>query len=85
MDNMKILEQYANEYCDVLNAYDPNNQYAFSEFEGDKIMLYRSLWPFAVIMKDEEKKAVSVMTIQHGIFIDNSPFETSKEANTNDN
>lgn len=88
MTDEKILENYANEYCDVLNAYDVNSKYFFEmkpeyffQMKAEVAFVFKDFFSFAMLKIEnvENQKYILSMTNSGYLFKDNAPFNEKKE------
>jgi hypothetical protein len=82
--DLQILERHAIEYCEILNAYNPSNDYRFTN-EGKRLFILKDGYTFGMlrVMENEGVKSIFIMC-RKSFFIDYSPFEQKKEVSCED-
>lgn len=81
----EILKNYANDYCEVLNAY--NHKLIFSyEMKKEHAFVLMNGFTFAMLKIEINgmDKHITSMTNFGGYFEDNAPFEQKKEVSCED-
>jgi hypothetical protein len=83
--DLEILENYANEFCEVLNSYDVDSKYLY-EIKDSLVFVLKDSFTFAMLKEEffENEKHVLSMTNFGGLFIDKAPFEKNKELSCED-
>jgi len=81
----EILENYASEYCEMLNFYDSVSHYYY-EIKIGIAFVFKDFFSFAMLKIEnfENQKYILSMANSGYLFKDNAPFEQKKEVNCED-